>query len=311
MARVDHWFKNVFMIPGIIAAIGVDREHVPPDLLWHILVGLAAACLVASSNYTINEMADAPFDRWHPVKHRRPAASGQISQPLGYLQWILLMLLGVGLGLTVSLPFAATLLALWLMGCVYNLPPLRTKDIAYLDVLTEAVNNPLRLLAGWFIAGPASVAPGSLLLSYWMVGCYFMTLKRFAEYRDIGDVARAAAYRPPFAVYTEEHLLTSSMFYGAAAMLFLGAFTIRYRFELILAFPLVALVIALYLSLAFKKSSPVQSPERLYREPTFLAACVVCALALLSLLVIDLPIIPQIFVPTAPTVQFQPPGPGP
>jgi hypothetical protein len=30
----------------------------------------------------------------------------------------------------------------------------------------------------------------------------------------------------------------------------------------------------------------------------------VCALALLSLLVIDLPILPQIFVPTAPTVQF-------
>jgi 4-hydroxybenzoate polyprenyltransferase len=107
---VDHWFKNVFMVPGIIAAIGVDREHVPPDLIWHGLAGLAAAYLVASSNCTICEMADAPFDRWQPVKHRRPATAGQISQPLGYLQWILLMLLGVGLGLTVSLPFAATLL---------------------------------------------------------------------------------------------------------------------------------------------------------------------------------------------------------
>jgi decaprenyl-phosphate phosphoribosyltransferase len=311
MVRIDHWFKNVFMVPGIVAAIGVDRNHVPSALGWNIVVGLFAACLVASSNYTINEMADAPFDRWHPVKHRRPAASGQISIRLGYVQWIALMVLGVGLGLTVSIPFAATLLVLWLMGCVYNLPPFRTKDVAYLDVLTESINNPLRLLAGWFIAGPASIAPSSLLLSYWMVGCYFMALKRFAEYRDIADPARAAAYRPPFAVYSEERLLTSSMFYGSAAMLFLGAFTVRYRFELILAFPLVALVMALYLKLAFKPRSPVQRPERLYREPLFMGACALCSLALLTLLVVDLPMLPQIFVPTAPTVQIPRPSPGP
>ena len=27
IARVDHWFKNVFVLPGIIAAIGVDMSH--------------------------------------------------------------------------------------------------------------------------------------------------------------------------------------------------------------------------------------------------------------------------------------------
>ena len=84
---------------------------------------------------------------------------------------------------------------LWVMGCIYNIPPVRSKDLPYVDVLSESVNNPLRMLAGWFIVGTASVAPASLLLSYWMVGCYFMAMKRYAEYREIGDPTRAAAYR--------------------------------------------------------------------------------------------------------------------
>ena len=81
-----------------------------------------------------------------------------------------------------------------------------------------------------------------------MVGCYFMAIKRYAEYRDIDDPARAAAYRKSFALLHRERLLVSIMFYGSAAMLFLGAFIMRYRLELILAFPLVALVMAMYLS---------------------------------------------------------------
>jgi hypothetical protein len=45
------------------------------------------------------------------------------------------------------------------MGCIYNIPPIRSKDVPYIDVLSESINNPLRMLAGWFIASTASVAP--------------------------------------------------------------------------------------------------------------------------------------------------------
>jgi hypothetical protein len=76
----------------------------------------------------------------------------------------------------------------------------------YLDVLSEAVNNPLRMLAGWFIVGTAAIPPASLLMSYWMVGCYFMAIKRYAELRSIVDLVQAVAYRKSFAFYTEERL---------------------------------------------------------------------------------------------------------
>ena len=44
------------------------------------------------------------------------------------------------------------------MGCVYNIPPVRSKDLPYVDVLSEAINNPIRMLAGWFIVTSVTVA---------------------------------------------------------------------------------------------------------------------------------------------------------
>jgi 4-hydroxybenzoate polyprenyltransferase len=303
IARIDHWFKNVFVIPGIVAAIGSDPLHVAEGLGLRILIGFASICLVASSNYVINEVLDAPSDRSHPVKRLRPVPNGQVNVPLAYVQWIALMVIGVGLGLLISRPYAITVFVLWVMGCVYNIPPVRSKDVPYLDVLSEAVNNPLRMLAGWFIAATASVAPASLLLSYWMVGCYFMAIKRYAEFREIGDPARAAAYRKSFGYYTLERLMVSIVFYGSAAMLFLGAFIMRYRLELILSFPLVAWVMAVYFSIAFKKDSAAQRPEGLYKEPTLMVAVVACSVAMTVLMMVNIPVLSDVFTPTAPTIQ--------
>ncbi len=302
IARIDHWFKNVFVLPGIVAAIGIDPAHVAKDIVFRIVIGLLSICLVASSNYVINEVLDAPSDVSHPVKCKRPVPSGQVSIPLAYVEWLVLMAVGVGLGVLVSVPYAVTVFVLWVMGCLYNIPPVRSKDLPYVDVLSESVNNPLRMLAGWYIAGTASVAPASLLLSYWMIGCYFMAMKRYAEFRDIADHSRAAAYRKSFAFYTEERLLVSIMFYGTSSMLFLGAFIMRYRLELILAFPLVALVMAIYLSLSFQKDSAVQRPEGLYKEPKLMAAVIVCTVVVGLLLVVNIPVLHKIFTPTAPTI---------
>jgi decaprenyl-phosphate phosphoribosyltransferase len=91
------------------------------------------------------------------------------------------------------------------------------------------------------------------------------------------------------------------MFYGSAAMLFLGTFVMRYRLELILSFPLIALVMAVYLYLGLKPDSTVQRPEGLYREPTLMAAVVACSVAICILMVVDIPVLPSLVAPTAPT----------
>ncbi|MGD9901852.1 MAG: UbiA family prenyltransferase [Vicinamibacterales bacterium] len=298
IARIDHWVKNVFVLPGAVVALSMDPDRLDGGLWVRAAVGLLAVGLIASSNYVVNELLDAPYDRQHPLKRRRPAASGLVHVPLAYGQWLLLMVAGLLLGRMVSTAFAATMLALWVMGCLYNIPPFRSKDVPYVDVLSEAVNNPLRMLAGWYVVGTDLVPPVSLLVSYWMVGCYFMAIKRFAEFREIGDATRSAAYRRSFAYYTEQRLLVSIMFYGSHAMLFFGAFIMRYRLELILAFPAVALVMAVYLSLAFKADSAVQRPEGLHAEPALMASVAVCAVLMATLLFVDVPVLDRIFTPT-------------
>jgi 4-hydroxybenzoate polyprenyltransferase len=288
--RVDHWFKNVFVLPGIVVALSAQDSVAWGPLAGRVALGLVAVCPVASSNYVINEVLDAPSDLHHPEKRTRPVPSGLVDVRLAVVQWLVLMVAGVGLGALVGRWEAVALLGLWVAGCVYNIRPLRTKDLPYLDILTEAVNNPIRMLVGWFMVAAAPVPPLSLLVSYWMIGCYFMGLKRFAEYRDMVDDRDAhVRYRRSFAHYDDRRLLVSVMFYGSAAMLFFGAFVIRYRIELILAFPLIAVIMAIYLHLAFEPSSPVEHPEKLYRQTGLMVAVVACAALMLVLLFVDLP----------------------
>src|SRR5262245_45792339 len=78
IARVDRRFKNAFMLLGVLFAF----FYLPEELNWRALPLIASAfiatCLVASSNYVLNELLDGPRDALHPLKRHRPVPSGQI-----------------------------------------------------------------------------------------------------------------------------------------------------------------------------------------------------------------------------------------
>ena len=312
IARLDHSIKNLFVLPGIIVPLSIYPALWNRALLGKLVLAFISITLVACSNYVINEVLDAPFDRLHPTKKNRAAARGHVNTAVAYVQWIVMMLVGVGIGLLVGKMFALTAAFLWIMGCFYNIPPARTKDVPYLDVLTESINNPLRMLLGWYavtsvMANPL-VPPVSLLVSYWMIGCYFMALKRFSEFNEIGDKALAGSYRASFKRYTPESLLVSVMFYASTAMLFFGAFILRYRIELILAFPLVAWTMAIYFKLAFKPESSVQNPEKLYKEPMLMGAFASTVVVMALLLFVRLPRLETFFTPTLPSTTVTAPA---
>jgi 4-hydroxybenzoate polyprenyltransferase len=294
LLRLDHSVKQIFVVPGIVIAASLTGANLSAALFYRALLGLAAVVAVASSNYVLNELLDAPFDRQHPTKCLRPAALGRVSFPLAYLQWLVCGILGFLLAYQVSKQLFLSALGLWIMGCLYNIPPVRMKDIPYLDVLSESINNPIRLLVGWYIVTSTVVPPASLLVAYWMLGAYFMALKRFSEYRQIG-CEPAMLYRRSFEFYNEEALLTSVTFYAATAMLFFGAFIMRYRIEMVFAFPMIALLMAVYFRLAFSADSPVQNPEKLYREPALMALLVACCTVFVITSFVNLPWLGQLF----------------
>jgi decaprenyl-phosphate phosphoribosyltransferase len=294
--RLDHCIKQIFILPGVILAIAITGRHIDRDFIWNVLIGMLSATLISSSNYVLNEMLDAPFDRLHPTKCSRPAAEGLVHFGWGYAQWVVMMVLGLALAGTISRGLFFSAAGLWLMGCLYNIPPIRTKDIPYIDVLSESINNPLRFCLGWYMVTAVVLPPASLLVAYWMLGAYFMALKRFSEHRQINDPAVAAGYRKSFSFYSQESLLSSAIFYAVTSMLFLGAFIMRYRMELILAFPLIALLMSIYFGLAFRHESSVQNPEKLYREPRLMPFLALTVATFVVLLFVDVPWLGETFV---------------
>lgn len=288
IARIDHWFKNVFMLPGAaVALVLIDTDIT--SILWPLALGILSTCLVASANYVINEWLDAEFDRHHPLKKSRPSAAGRVEGKYVLVEYILLMLAGLGLAYVISFEFLVFSVALLFMGVMYNVKPFRTKDRIYLDVLSESVNNPLRFMLGWTAVVHGQLPPSSILLAYWMGGAYLMAIKRFAEYRFIDDPNAAGLYRRSFQFYTEEKLLVSSFFYALSSAFFLGIFLIKYRVEFLLSFPLFALLFAWYLHIGLKPHSPTQTPEKLYKETGFILYVIVLSAAIAVMFFVDLP----------------------
>ncbi len=288
IARPDHWFKNVFMLPGVVLALLMSNEGLSSHWL-EIIIGLTSLCLLASANYTINEWLDAHHDRHHPVKKHRPSARGEVHGWGVLLQYILLLAVGLGLASQLSVSFLGCSIFFVTMGLVYNVPPVRTKDVVYLDVLSEAINNPIRLVMGWATIVSPLLPPSSILLSYWMGGAFLMGIKRLAEYRFIDNPERAALYRQSFGHYNEEKLLLSSFFYALCASFFLAIFLIKYRIEFLFSFPLFAALFTWYLALGLKENSPTQNPEKLFQERGFMAFVLFLTLAVVLLFVLDIP----------------------
>jgi len=108
IARPDHWFKNIFMLPGIIVAFIYAQPELNPELVIKLIAGIAATCLIASSNYVINEWLDAEFDKFHPVKKDRPSLVANLNPVVIYLEYALLALAGLSLSLVISPWFALT-----------------------------------------------------------------------------------------------------------------------------------------------------------------------------------------------------------
>lgn len=291
IARPDHWVKNAFILPGVVIAILLTDYTFSFSSVIKLIVGFFATCFIASANYVINEWLDAEFDKFHPTKKNRPVVSENMKFSLVMVEYAILIVLGLALSLYVGKVF--TYMEVWLlvMGVLYNVKPIRTKDIPYLDVLSESINNMIRLLLGWFIINDVYQPPSSILIGYWFAGAFLMATKRFAEYRMIGDPERAGLYRKSFAHYTENSLLISTFFYAMCSTFFIGVFMIKYRIEYLIAMPFVFGLFCFYLYIAFKPDSAAQKPEKLYREKSLLIYIALLCILLLALTFIDVPIL--------------------
>src|SRR3546814_12486050 len=141
------------------------------------------AVLIASANYVINEYLDRDFDALHPTKSLRRAVQRQMDGRVVWLLWLTLVVAGVGIALATSKMMTAIALAFAAQGLAYNVPPLRTKDVPYLDVLSESVNHPLRPEIGWAMIDPTPLTHTRLRIPYLFGGDFLQRPKPPSENR--------------------------------------------------------------------------------------------------------------------------------
>jgi 4-hydroxybenzoate polyprenyltransferase len=293
LARFDHFTKHIFIVPGIVLAF-LLRGGPPHFPVAQVILGLIAATCIASANYVINEYLDREFDKHHPTKSRRRAVERALRGSYVKLEWTTFMLFGLGCAWFGNATLFVTACIFALQGIVYNVPPLRTKDKPYLDVISESVNNPLRLTIGWVMVDPFTLPPSSVILAYWFGGAFLMAAKRYSEYREIVGSHGAELlirYRASFAGYSEVSLNISCFLYGLLSTFFLAIFLIKYRVEYLVVVPAVIALFGYYLALSTKPASSAQNPEKLFRERKLIVLVAVLGALFIVATYVDIPML--------------------
>ena len=290
IARIDHWGKNVFVFPGIILAIFFLKGNINFNIIKCILA-ILATCFTASANYIINEYLDRDFDKYHPTKKYRTLVLEEIKLRYIILDYLIFEIIGLTLAFLVSKYVGYMCIWLLIMGIIYNVPPIRAKDIAIFDVLVESINNIIRLFIGWFSVTEGFIPPSSVIFGYWMIGAFLMNTKRFSEYMQIADKSIAGLYRKSFKYYNEQKLLLISIFYAILSVFFAGIFIIKYKIELIICVPFIAALFCYYLNLSYKPDSVVAKPEKLYKEKNLMLFVLLIVWLCIILLNVNIPIL--------------------
>lgn len=229
------------------------------------------------------------------MKRGRPLAARRVSLRIAWIEAVALYLLGIAIAFALGRPVGWTALAFCAAAWAYNGPGLRAKDVPYVDVATESLNLPLRLLLGWFSLIGTRLPPVSLLLTFWSAGAFFMAVKRLAELRTLGRGQAAFRYRRSFEAYTEQRLMLISMFAGFCFAFFAGVFIVRFKLELILLAPLYAAFFVYYLKLGLREESVTQTPEKFFQDRSLLIYATACLAFSLLLMYAEIPWLYQLF----------------
>ena len=195
-ARPRQWLKNilVFMAP---AAAGVLGE-------WHTALRVIGAflvfCVVASGTYLVNDVIDAGADRYHPVKRRRPVASGALRPGTAATAGGALIATAIVLALLIGpWGFAVIVGSYAGLSIAYSI---RLKREPVMELAVVAACFVLRAVAGGVVV--------SVPLSNWFLvftsfaALFIVTGKRYAEFVHLGS--EQGMHRPVLDQYSESFL---------------------------------------------------------------------------------------------------------
>lgn len=187
LLRPGDWTKNVFVLPAFVFALprllaegtAMDRVLV---LGLDTLVAFACFCAIASGFYCLNDVLDREKDRQHPVKRKRPVASGQVAPSTATATGLALIAASIGVGFALRPSFAMVLVAYALLQVAYNGG---IKRVLFVDVVALALGFAMRAVGG-------AVAV-DVPISAWLLLCVFFLCLYLGFIKRLCDLSTAAA----------------------------------------------------------------------------------------------------------------------
>lgn len=189
--RPAQWTKNLVIFAGVI----FGKKLLDGGAVWSAIAAFAVFCALSGAVYLVNDLADRDSDRRHPLKARRPIASGAL--PVRLATGAALAIGGTALigAYLIGQGFAAVAVAYLVLQLLYSG---RLKHIIIIDVLTIAIGFVLRAAAGAIAV--------HVEMSHWLFVCtillaLFLALaKRRHEIVLLAD--GATSHRPILGEYT-------------------------------------------------------------------------------------------------------------
>jgi 4-hydroxybenzoate polyprenyltransferase len=189
--RPEQWTKNLLIFAGLLFA----RRLFDPAAVAEASFAFVIFCGLSGAVYVINDVLDRESDREHPVKARRPIASGELSVPAA--AWTAAVLVVAGLGGAFELNSRLGIVAATYFG-LFGLYSALLKHIVIIDVLTIALGFVLRAVAG-------AVAI-EVEISHWLLVCTFLLALFIAMAKRRHELVlltnTATSHRPILSEYT-------------------------------------------------------------------------------------------------------------
>jgi 4-hydroxybenzoate polyprenyltransferase len=154
--RPSHWVKNFLIFAGLI----FSQNLFSPAFFFKSLFAFVLFCGISSSVYILNDILDVKQDRLHPLKSKRPLASGELPVSSAFAFSLILGIVSVILSFYLQINFGLIVVIYFLLNLFYSL---YLKQLVILDVMCVAAGFVLRALAGAVVI--------EVVISSWLVVC--------------------------------------------------------------------------------------------------------------------------------------------
>ncbi len=277
--RPRQWVtKNIF----IFAAIVFDKQLFVVDSFLRTLAGFALFCLISSSVYIFNDIADVDADRQHPEKKNRPIPSGKLSLRVAWIAGLFLSAAPLAAGYLLAPSFGYVIGLYFLLILVYSK---WLKHIPIVDVLVISAGFVLRVGAGVTLIQVERFSPW-LYVVMTLLSLFLGFGKRRAELALL--VQGAGSHRKVLDGYTlplldQYIMIVSGTTIVAYSLYTFSAPNLPDNHSMMLTIPFVVYTIFRYLFLIEVKHAGGAPEEVLLSDRPFQIAMLLCAATVLAI----------------------------